>query len=418
MSSTQLAKPWGTYLRWMLGTLAAVVLLVGAFNVVMDPLNVFASPRMAGLNAVKPHLDHHRELTRWRIASKHCANAVILGNSRSEIGLDPEHPAFAALGLSAVNLAVPGTDATNAYRQLLWLQAIGCMPKVVLLGVEFFDFLGAAPAKGLPTVATDLPPRTDAAFYAEVVFSISGLGDSLNTLGLQRARYPATLTDRGFNPLRNYVAEVTQSGHYTLFRQRALENAKNWSRKPRHIRPAGGGSSEDAAAVQGILELASAAGSKVHLVIYPYHAQIRLMLLQMGLNDLFGAWKTDIVQAATRTRNGPHASKANIVLWDFSGITADTLEPIPPAGDRKTQLKNFWEAGHFKKELGDKLLARVLEQGTGAQDTGFGVQLDATLLPAWLAQDEAAVRTLLDTPSALRDETLDVVRRAAAPPGN
>jgi hypothetical protein len=286
MSSTQLAKPWGTYLRWMLGTLAAVVLLVGAFNVVMDPLNVFGSPRVAGLNAVKPHLDHHRELTRWRIASKHCASAVILGNSRTEIGLDPEHPAFAALGLSAVNLAVPGTDATNAYRQLLWLQSIGCMPKVVVLGVEFFDFLGAAPAKGLPTVATAPPPQTGAAFFAEVVFSITGLGDSLNTLGLQRARYPATLTDRGFNPLRNYVAEVSQSGHYTLFRQRALENAKNWGRKPRHIRPAGGESSEDAAAVQGILELASAAGSKVHLVIYPYHAQIRLMLLQMGLNDL------------------------------------------------------------------------------------------------------------------------------------
>jgi hypothetical protein len=47
-------------------------------------------------------------------------------------------------------------------------------------------------------------------------------------------------------------------------------------------------------------------------------------------------------------------------------------------------------------------------------DNGFGIQLGPNMLSTWLAQDEAAVRRLMDTPSALRDESLDVVTRAAA----
>jgi hypothetical protein len=391
------------------GTLTVVVLLAGAFNVCIDPLNVFGAPRVLGLNAVKPHLDHHRELTRWRIAVQYCPNAVILGNSRSEIGLDPEHSDFARRGLNAVNLAIPGTDATTAYQQLVWLQSIGCMPKVVVLGVEFFDFLGAAPAKRLSYTDPTSPPKIDAAFFAEAVFSLTGLGDSLNTVSLQRARYPATLTDRGFNPLRNYVLEVAQGGHYTLFRQRALENAKNWGRKAPQIHTAGGGPSEDAVAVRSVLDLASSAGSTVHVVIYPYHAQIRLMLMQMGLNDLFAQWKRDITQMAESRQQGTTANPARVKVWDFSGLSAETLETIPLVGDRETKLNFFWEAGHFKKELGDKLLSRVL-----GDDNGFGIQLGPNMLSTWLAQDEAAVRRLMDTPSALRDESLDVVTRAAA----
>ena len=47
---------WPSYLRWLFGTLVATILAVGAFNLLIDPLNVFGAPRIAGLNAIKPHL--------------------------------------------------------------------------------------------------------------------------------------------------------------------------------------------------------------------------------------------------------------------------------------------------------------------------------------------------------------------------
>jgi hypothetical protein len=60
MASPTTPYSWASYLRWMLATLVACVALVGAVNVFIDPLGIFGSPRIAGLSATKPHLDHHR----------------------------------------------------------------------------------------------------------------------------------------------------------------------------------------------------------------------------------------------------------------------------------------------------------------------------------------------------------------------
>ena len=407
MPTSGQSDPCRSYLWWFFVTTLASVLLAGAFNVIVDPLNIFGTPRLRGFNLVKPHLDHHRELTRWRQAQRQCPTAVILGNSRAEIGFDPEHPAFAQRGLNAVNQAVPGTDAVTAYRQLRWLQSIACMPKLVVLGVEFFDFLGNAPPRDLATLAAAPPPGLDAAVLAEVVFSLTSLGDAMATVALQHASYPATLTERGFNPLRNYLAEVAKSGHQALFRQRAVENAKMWARKPRQIHPAGAAQSEDAQAVQAILGMAQASGSQVHLVIYPYHAQMRLMMAQMGLSELFNDWKRDLVLVAGQAAARPGARSGAVSVWDFSGLSPYTQEPIPAAADRLTALQYFWEAGHFKKALGDQVLSTLL----GAP-TGLGMRLDAQNLPAWLAQDQASMQRLLSEPSALRDFTQEVLRHA------
>jgi type II secretory pathway component PulM len=393
-----LLRPWRPYLRWMLASLAAVLLLVGAFNVFVDPLGVFASPRVRGINAIKPYLDHHRELSRWTAAKQLCAEVGIFGNSRAEIGFDPQGPAFAAQGLGAFNHAIPGSGAILAYRQLNWLKAAGCMPKTIILGGEFFDFLGGTPAFALPVAASDPAPRVDARLLAETVFSLTGLRDSLLTVAQQRSPYAATITDHGFNPLANYIPEVEQGGHYVLFRQRAEENLRNWRRKPPRIEPREGGISSDQQQVEAILAQAAAAGSTVHLVIYPYHAEIRMMLERAGLGELFADWKKLIVASAARS--------PQVKVWDFSAISAETREAIPPRGDHHTQLAYYWEAGHFKKALGDKALARMLG-GRG----DFGVELYPDTVDAWLAADRARVEALFATPSPLLREVDSVVPR-------
>ena len=101
------------------------------------------------------------------------------------------------------------------------------------------------------------PPSVDAQIVAETLFSLTGVGDSLRTIGVQRAAYPALLTDRGFNPLLNYAALVKSSGHYPLFAQRASENARNWSKKVPRLEAADGGPSADSEALSAFLEMAA-----------------------------------------------------------------------------------------------------------------------------------------------------------------
>ncbi|WP_374246038.1 hypothetical protein [Zoogloea sp.] len=387
---------WASYLRWMLTTLAICVALVGAINVFVDPLGIFGSPRIPGINATKPYLDHHRDLTRWQAARRVCAGAGIFGNSRAEIGFDPRHPAFAAAGLSAFNYALPSAPASTIDRQLKWLASIGCTPKLAIVGVEFNDFLGTTKAVPLPPV--DAPPQIDGKVLAETVFSLTGLQDSLKTLALQRARYGATLTELGFNPLDNYIAEVNNSGHYVLFRQRAEQNARAWRRMEPAIQPASG-LSIDQQALEAVLAGLEAAGSTTRLVIYPYHAEIRLIQARLGLAGLFDDWRRMIVAMAAR--------HPGVEVWDFSGIGPEVLEAIPAPGDRQTHLRNFWEAGHFKRELGDRVVARAM--GEAGADSAFGLRLTPDNIDRALADDSRKLQALLATPSPLLAEVDDVV---------
>lgn len=383
---------WPRYLLWMLATLLATIALCAAVNLLIDPLGIFGAPRIAGVNATKPYLDHHRDLARWQAARRLCPSAGIFGNSRAEIGFDPDHPAFRRLGLEAFNHAIPSANIVTAVSQLNWLRAAGCAPKLVILGVEFFDFLGA-PAAGAGTRATP-PPVIDLRTLGETVFSLTALRDSVHTVVAQRARFPATISPRGFNPLLNYIPEVEHSGHYALFRQRAMENFSAWARKPPRIHPDGGPSIEFAG-LDAFLATAAESAGTVHLVIYPYHAQIRLMMERAGLNGLFAEWKAALVAASRRVAG--HG--ATVRLWDFSGLSAETEETIPPRGDRRTRLTYFWEAGHFKKALGDRVLDQIL-----LGEPGFGVPLHASTLAAWLAQDQARINNALTTPSSLLRE--------------
>jgi len=362
------ATPHSRYLYWMFAVLLGTVALCGMVNVFVDPLGIFGATRVAGINATKPYLDHHRVLARWQGARRLCPDVGFFGNSRAEIGLDPDHPVFGRLGLTAFNHAIPGSSITTSVQQLGWLKQAGCSPKEIVLGVEFFDFLGGSPAKALPFDSA--PPNIGLNVWAETVFSITGLRDSLTTLAVQRMRHPATLTERGFNPLLNYVPEVEHAGHYVLFRQRAEENLKNWLRKEPRIHAAAGETSEDFVGLDAFLKQAASTGSKVHLVIYPYHAEILLMLDRASLLGLFAQWKAEIVASADQY------AKAGMIIEviDFSALSAETAEPIPPRGD-KCHLSYYWEAGHFKKELGD----RMLEQIFGGA-SGFGTRLDKEMV--------------------------------------
>lgn len=389
-----LMSPWLRYLRWMLATLLATVALCGAFNVVIDPLGIFGTPRISGLNATKPYLDHHRDLARWQAASRLCPTAGIFGNSRAEIGFDPEHPGFAAHDLVAYNHAIPGTPINIALRQLHWLDHAGCRPKLVIVGVDFFDFLGAPPAR-VPPPAIPAAPRIDGSVLAETVFSVTGLRDSLTTIAIQHASHPATLSPRGFNPLLNYIPEVEQSGHYALFRQRALENLRNWTRKSPRIHPDNGVRSVEYAGLDAFLHDAATMGATVHVVVYPYHAQMRLMMERAGLGELFAEWKASVLAAAELART----ANADIKVWDFSGISAETTEPIPAPGDRRAQLTYYWEAGHFKKALGDRILDRIL-----MDRPGFGQPMTRASVDAWLVEDRRFVTDLASRPSGLIQE--------------
>lgn len=359
------------FLAWTGAVAGAGALACMALVALIDPYGLYRHFEHPAINQVKiqpERLQKHIKLAGARATH---ANLFILGNSRAEIGLDPDFPALAANGMSPYNLALAGTRLDVAREQLEQLAAGGMHARRMIVGVEFLDFpidpdsvQPAAPA----TVVTT--PMASLAWQFDALFSIDSVLDAVKTVRSQRNADASSMSARGFNPLREYRQMAREEGYYALFRQRAEEYALRFKKLPHGLISQTGGSAPEFDQVQAILALGDQDGAAIDLVIYPYHAQLMALLDSAGMAPIFEQWKSLLAQQVAAWQ-ATHP-QARVTLWDFSGYAPYQCETVPPKGDRKAQTRWYWESGHFKAELGNIMLARILNP----QDEGtFGVVL-------------------------------------------
>lgn len=320
-----------------------------ALNVVVDPYRIVGTPTIAGLNEVKPRASQRRAAGKRLQVLRVAPRTLVLGNSRAEVGFDPESDAWPAAARPIYNLALPGTGIATARDELARL-LVTHKPERLVIGVEFVDFLTdprAAPAPPREPVGAEwerLRTSTDA------LFSLDALADSARTIVAQRDRYAPDLTALGLNPMREYVRYAADEGYFGLFRQRYLESRRDLSRAPRTIRN-DRGVSPDLVALEDVLATAQRLGMRVDLVLYPYHGTQLLLFDDLGLWPAFDAWKRDVAIAAARY--------PGVTVADFAVIDEFTRQPIPGADERPGKSPWYWEAGHFKRELGDRVLREI-----------------------------------------------------------
>lgn len=370
------------YLKRLLFAIAGLAALVALVNAFIDPYGMFHIANIPGLNEIKSQASQRGAVYKRVAAERVRPNGLVLGNSRAEIGFDPEHPAWPGDARPAFNLALPGTGPDAAFSQL-HQALVYSRPRVVILGLDFLDFR-IGPQAG---VQNSRSPSTWLDFvgeYGSALLSLNALGDSILTLRDQGNPYATRLTDRGFNPMQDYVAIAKQEGYHALFRQRDLENARTYLRGPKTVFLPDGKPASEFDTVRKIIALAKQRGIKLHLLIYPYHVHSLILFERSGLWPAFEAWKTELVKMITVSDTA--------VLWDFSGPSSYSLEPVPPAGNLRQAMHWYWEAGHFKKSLGDILLEQMFNHpADGSRPNKVGIRLTADNLAITLAAQRAAL---------------------------
>jgi hypothetical protein len=400
-------RSYAGFIKWMVASLLAGVLLSVLFVVVVDPYRLFRLVDIDGFNAVKPRPDHYQSEIKLAGARALRPAVVLMGNSRVDVGIDPDSRQLGGAKRSAYNLAIPGTGVGTSREQFDRLRAAGAAPSTLLLGVDFFDFLldpnsVEAPAKKPPAELARQRWKVD------TVFSLNALIDAVTTLRIQRDPDAGTMTARGFNPLFDYLRFAREDGYYSIFLQRALENARSFSLAPHGIARSRGDSSAEWRDLGGLLDAAAREKTDIHLIIYPYHAQLMAMLEQTGLWPVFEQWKLRLLREIA-TFNAAHP-EAHIVLWDFSGYGKLQCEAIPAKGDIVRGTRWYWESGHFKSALGERMLERIF----GAANTEpalekFGFRLSAA---NWNENSERIARErhdcLATEPAMFRDAAVMV----------
>lgn len=369
------AQPQTSYQRftaWCAAVVGTGVLLVTGVVAVIDPYHLYGFVDSPRLNHVKPLPEQYREQIKLAQAMAVRPDLIMLGNSRVEVGLDPDSPQMSAHGRTAYNMGLSGTNLSTSERMYAQLREGAAPAAMAVIGVEFLDFLVNPQETPAPAAASGPSPWQ---WRFDTLFSIKSLTDALRTVRLQKAADPETMTARGQTPLRNYNQFARQEGYYAIFQQKAGDNAKNLVRKPHNLFVAGSDRSASIDRLRTLLDTMARDRTEVHLVIYPYHAQLMAMFEEAGLQSTMDDWRRMLVREADAVR--ARYPNARINVWDFSGYAGARCERIPGPGDTRTATQWYWEAGHFKSTLGERILQRIL-----GGETAFGVRLGADTLDA------------------------------------
>jgi hypothetical protein len=309
---------------------------------------------------------------------------LILGNSRAELGLDPNDPAWPAPDRPVYNLALPGTGTATSLHYLQHVLAATAgnpvaQPRMVIWGIDLMDFLTdahAAPDRRSPS-ADDrrlLLPGNTARWRQQVrdpiesTLTMSALVDSVTTLLNQRNPYAIDLTPQGFNPMHDYAKISQDEGYWAIFRQKDQANIRSFLRMPIGIFGPDGRTSPQLDDLQEVIRICRLHGIELRLFIYPYHAHLLEIFRITGHWPAFEDWKRAAVQVLAD--ESITSGKPAFGLWDFSALNAYTTEAVPHQGDRNTSTRWYWESGHFKNELGSLMLRRMLNDDGQSSDLG------------------------------------------------
>jgi hypothetical protein len=397
------------YLRTWIAILAIILISVASFNALVDPYDVIGSVRIPGFNLLKPEADEHSRLTKPYQVERLHPRAVIVGTSRAEVGIDPDSPDWPEAVRPVYNFGLPGANLATVYRELEAAGSTGHLKLAVIL-LDFENFLRADPEPDLAADENQRMPSTPegrrsgvrAQRSAEDIFlstmTLDAFADSLATVIKQHMKYTADITADGRWSEASFESLAASDGYYELFTQKDVDYAKRNAWAARSLT---GQSNETPGIdlVRQMLEYCSAHQIQPILIIPPYHADLLEMFDKAGLWDRFEHWKRNLVNLVA---DYSALSKATVELWDFSGYDRYTTEPVPQKGDRHTALRWFWEAGHFKRALGDLILARVF----AAKRSDFGVDLTPKTIDRQLEE----IRTARDNYRTVHD--LQVARVA------
>lgn len=416
------------YLVLWVCLVGAGVGLAALVNLVVDPYGIYNFGLKRGLNEIKPHAGANGIMAKAYQVQRVKPRTLVLGNSRAEVGFNPESRAWPQALQPVYNLALPGTGPITSLRYLEHAAAIK-RPATVVLGVDFMDFLVRedaghyrAEGKSLPMERRLLVTRSGGPNpdylqqriedFSATVLSLDALIHSISTVNTQHIRYPADLTERGFNPMHDYEGIAKSEGYYSMFRQRDQENVRAYLRRPKNIYAGEKRNSPQLAVLQRIIAVCQEQNAELKIVIYPYHAHLLEIFHEAGLWPVFEEWKRALARISAEGNRSRNISR--VQLWDFSGYNAISAEPVPEPADRTTATRWYWEAGHFKQELGDVLLQRMFAEPDHLADAAIGVKLTPENVEQEIQrmrQQRAWYQATYDSEALKIRELVDMARR-------
>ena len=375
-----------TFLKIWFFSLIALMTMAMGLSYVIDPYNLVGSPRIAGINKIKPYAGLHSHQSKIHTAHRQEPDVLIIGNSRPEMGIDPDHEYFQENQLSSYNLAMPGASLEQQYGYAIDVLRSKNV-KSVIIGVDFLDYLirqnddvTTNPYQWPPAYSESSDrkkadwdgnpnPRHTLNYMNDVYFpliSLDTLQDSIFTL-INQSSQKSNLLENGFNPAAGMNNATRNEGVKVIFDQKMPTLIEGFNGSKKSIYQNKQQWSQRFELLDYLLRYLNKNDIDAKLFINPYHIQYLEVIDHSGLTNEFLEWKRMIVEIVSR-----YQDTSNMILWDFSAPSAYTAEPFLEA--KREPLDWFWEPAHYNKALGDIIVNRMFKiADNSAEHKNFGI---------------------------------------------
>ena len=356
---------------------------------------------VAGFNAYKPAVYNRVRLYKAFELRRVRPQTVVLGTSRTHLGIGCGHAALARLPGPCYNLAFDGATTREMYHYLRHAHALRRLRHVVL-GLDAYH-TSAAPSITRPDFdELILLDGSTPAWWRiltgdlRLLASLDTVAASLATLRAQDAAEPSWFAEDGqrlgevfFHRAGETFVEQGPRAYFDEidrlevgFQAPPRTPTKQAAPSP----PMDPGESS-LAYVGRIVEFCRREGIDLRIFITPSHVH------QLEIATETGGWsgiedgKRALVRllAADAAR---HAGQPPVPLVDFSGYSSITTEALPARGSRQ-EMDYYWDSSHFKARVGDYVLDRLFDMQSASPPPDFGVRLEPANIELFLAAQRA-----------------------------
>ena len=386
--------------RYTIALLALLLLLlatVGGFNRIVDPFWYFRDVEVRGFNLDKPRFPRNERLVKSALLQKLRPEAVILGNSYTEVGLPATHAGFTDGGkLKPYNLSVSGGAWPEIYCYAQFALAQPGLKRMVL-GVSG----SIAPSCSAHANLGEID-------FAKLLFSQNALSASWETLRRQDGK--PRVTAEGMWYFKRYEEKIRNDGDVVvnfvgelrshLCKSPQLDRGFEASRVSR-IKPSADASN---AGLRAIVRRALEKNVRLILLVYPKHALHYEMERQCG--ELERRW-SELWNIVSLVEEEAGPESALIEVWDFYGyreINAERVRAGIPMAQRLWQ-----DAGHFNHEVGAVALDTIFPAGH-ASPSRYGRSVSTREFERYIEDSENERRAFLAAHDWVRQELDELVR--------
>jgi hypothetical protein len=283
-------------------------------------------------------------------------DAFILGSSRSEIGINPNHALWGEL--KTYNTSLAGSNFIETFEVFKAILKKTKKPKLLILSLDYGLFSpNRSTSSDFNLSRFDSSNNAFSSFFKERL-SKESIEKSFRELKYTALEKPSThLSGQKVGSLTFSKKIKTVGQHELVFKtleKKVINNSESYSSE--------GFSKVRLELLQKMITLCAKNEIQLKIFISPVHALQLMTFKRIGLWEDFIQWKRSLTLTLT--------AYPEIPLYDFTNLNSFITEKIPGSNDN-TQMQWFWETSHYNEHLGNEVLKKLMSSSPSTKNS-FG----------------------------------------------